>query len=202
MKTNLTNEEKNPFETDENREEKAKLQIEAARLKCRLLEIKKRQMELIKQEKKKKMKESTPPPLKERKEIRKEGHVITTTTTKKEIPENQKKETTPPPVFVPPSVDEVQAYMDEIGETRFTALKFWNYYESRGWILGKAKMKFWKRVVDNWVSTENERVKWRRGAKVHAAQQNIVAFNAYTPVDNTGAISLVEYERLKKEGKL
>ena len=148
------------------------------------------------------MKESTPPPLKERKEIRKEGHVITTTTTKKEIPENQKNETTPPPVFVPPSVDEVQAYMDEIGETRFTALKFWNYYEARGWILGKAKMKFWKRVVDNWVNTENERAKWRRGAKVHAAQQNIVTFNAYTPVDNTGAISLVEYERLKKEGKL
>ena len=190
------------MEEDFSIDEKTKLQLEANRLKCRLLEIKKRQLELINQEKKKKSKESTPQPLKERKEIRKEGHVITTTTTKKEIPENQKNETTPPPVFVPPSVDEVQAYMDEIGERRFTALKFWNYYEARGWILGKTKMKFWRRVLDNWVSTENERARRRRGAKTPAPHQNIVAFNAYKPVDNTGAISLVEYERLKKEGKV
>ena len=183
--------------------EKAELQLEVARLKCQLLEIKKKQIE-IKQEKKKKMKESTPPPLKERKEIRKEGLglVITTTTTKKANSEFQKNENSEASAFIPPSLDDVQAYMDEIGERRFTALKFWNYYEARGWILGKTKMKFWRRVLDNWVSTENERAKWRRGARTSAPQQNIVTFNAYQPVDTTGAVSYEEYERLKKEGKL
>ena len=72
METNSLIEEKNPFETDGNREEMIKLRLEAADLKLRLLKIKERQMELLNQEKKKKMKESTPPPLKERKEIRKE----------------------------------------------------------------------------------------------------------------------------------
>ena len=111
------------------------------------------------------MKESTPPPLKERKEIRKEGLVITTTTTKKANSEIQEKENSQASAFIPPSLDDVQAYMDEIGERRFTALKFWNYYEARGWILGKTKMKFWRRVLDNWVSTENDRARRRRGAR-------------------------------------
>ncbi len=36
--------------------------------------------------------------------------------------------------FVPPTLDDVQAYMDEIGECRFTAVKFWKYYEAKGWM--------------------------------------------------------------------
>ena len=201
METNSLLEEKNLFETDENREEKAKLRLEAADLRHRLVKIKNRQMELTNQEKKKKMKESTPPPLKERKEIRKEDCYNNYNDNKGDSP-NSKNGNASEQFFAPPTLDEVQAYMDEIGECRFTALKFWNYYEARGWILGKTKMRFWKRVLDNWVSTENDRARRRRGAKAPTAQRNIVTFNAYKPVDTTGAISILEYERLKKEGKL
>ena len=34
-------------------------------------------------------------------------------------------------VFIPPTPQDVQAYMDQIGVTRFTAVKFCNYYEAR-----------------------------------------------------------------------
>lgn len=201
METNSLIEEKNLFETDGKREEMIKLRLEAADLKLRLLKIKERQMELLNQEKKKKMKESTPPPLKERKEIRKEDCYNNYNDNKGDF-RNSKNGDASEQFFAPPTLDEVQAYMDEIGECRFTALKFWNYYEARDWILGKTKMRFWKRVLDNWVSTENDRAKRRRGAKAPAAQRNIVTFNAYNPIDATGAISILEYERLKKEGRL
>ncbi|MBO4839560.1 MAG: hypothetical protein J5524_00475 [Bacteroidaceae bacterium] len=54
-------------------EERRRLRLEEAELKCQILRIKLRRQELKKTEKKKKMKESTPAPHKERKEIRKEN---------------------------------------------------------------------------------------------------------------------------------
>lgn len=49
-------------------EERRRLRLEEAELKCQILRIKLRRQELKKTEKKKKMKESTPAPHKERKE--------------------------------------------------------------------------------------------------------------------------------------
>jgi hypothetical protein len=99
--------------------------------------------------------------------------------------------------FVPPTLDEVQAYMDEIGENRFTAVRFWNYYEAKGWILGKTKMKFWKMVLNNWCAKENNKFMTN---KTPTPNKNIVTFNAYKPVDTKGAVNLLEYERMKREG--
>jgi len=104
--------------------------------------------------------------------------------------------------FVRPTLEEVKAYMDEIGEDRFTALKFWSYYEARGWILGRAKMKFWKRVLDNWSEKENIKGAKRMQKDTAAPRDNVVTFHAFKPVDNTGAVSYEEYERMKREGKL
>ena len=185
----------------ETEDERIRLRLEATELRHRLLEIKTRQQEMRKTEKKKKMKESTPPPLKERKETRKEV-CLNNYNNKKGDSQKSKTDNLQEPVFVPPTLNEVQAYMDEIGENRFPALRFWNYYEAKGWVLGKAKMKFWKRVLDNWSNKENDRSKRRREANSSASQKNIVTFNACKPVDNTGAISYVEYERMKQEGKL
>ena len=104
--------------------------------------------------------------------------------------------------FVRPTLEEVQAYMDEIGEHRFTAIKFWSYYEARGWTLGKAKMKFWKRVLDNWSEKENIKGAKRMQNDATAPCDNVVTFHAYKPIDNTGAVTYEEYERMKREGKL
>ena len=59
--------------------------------------------------------------------------------------------------FVPPTLDDVQAYMDEIGECRFTAVKFWNYYEANGWRVGSHVMKSWTSACVTWQKREDAR---------------------------------------------
>ena len=58
-------------------------------------------------------------------------------------------------VFTPPTLEEVKDYVSEKGYT-IDPVKFWNFYESKGWMVGKNKMKKWKAAVANWASTENK----------------------------------------------
>jgi hypothetical protein len=106
-------------------------------------------------------------------------------------------------VFVIPTLEEVQAYMDMLDEPLFTASYFWTYYDSRDWKIGCRKMKNWKKVLDNWVERDNSKVLRR---KIYPAKkpapQNIVTFNAYKPVNTSGAVSYEEYERMKRNGKI
>lgn len=51
--------------------------------------------------------------------------------------------------FVPPTVDEVQAYCFERGNN-VNAQRFVDYYSSIGWHVGQSKMKDWKAAVRNW----------------------------------------------------
>ena len=101
--------------------------------------------------------------------------------------------------FVPPTLEEVQAYMDQKGEHRFTAVKFWNYYEARGWTLGKSKMRFWRRVLDFWIERDMNNASGRSRQSAQAPQDNVVTFHAYKPVDTKGAVSYEEYLRMKGE---
>ena len=55
--------------------------------------------------------------------------------------------------FVPPSVEEVQAYCLE-RNNGIDARSFVDYYAARGWMVGKTKMKDWKAAVRTW---ENRR---------------------------------------------
>lgn len=53
--------------------------------------------------------------------------------------------------FFKPSAKEVQGYLDEIGEKRFTGEEFVNYYEGVDWQLGQNRpMRNWKAVVRTW----------------------------------------------------
>ncbi len=51
--------------------------------------------------------------------------------------------------FVPPTIDEVQQYIEE-KSYRFDAEDFIYYYESVGWYIGKSKMKNWKAACWTW----------------------------------------------------
>lgn len=51
--------------------------------------------------------------------------------------------------FVPPTVDEVKAYCLE-RKNNIDAQYFCDYYESKGWMIGKNKMKDWKCSVRTW----------------------------------------------------
>ena len=62
------------------------------------------------------------------------------------ISEEEKKEKKVAPKresrFVPPTLEEVKDYEAQKGYT-FSAEKFWGYYESNGWRVGKNPMKNW-----------------------------------------------------------
>jgi len=53
--------------------------------------------------------------------------------------------------FIPPSVEEIQKYCHEKNKT-VDAEQFCNFYESKGWYVGKNKMKSWKHAVALWHS--------------------------------------------------
>ena len=51
--------------------------------------------------------------------------------------------------FTPPTLEEVRAYCEERGNS-VDPRRFLDYYESKGWVVGKAKMKDWKAAVRTW----------------------------------------------------
>lgn len=57
--------------------------------------------------------------------------------------------------FSPPTVIEISCQMESKGlplnEADREADSFWNFYESKGWYVGKTKMKKWKASVNNWL---------------------------------------------------
>lgn len=58
--------------------------------------------------------------------------------------------------FVPPSVEEVQAYCMEKGYSLVNPERFVSYYTSNGWMVGKTKMKDWKAAVRTWEQRQRE----------------------------------------------
>ena len=52
--------------------------------------------------------------------------------------------------FVKPTEDEVRDFCREKGYTKVNAADFIDYYESNGWMVGKNKMKDWRRTVSRW----------------------------------------------------
>jgi hypothetical protein len=51
--------------------------------------------------------------------------------------------------FQKPTLEQVEEYMKERGMSNY-ASRFHNFYESKGWMVGKNKMKDWKAAVRNW----------------------------------------------------
>lgn len=59
--------------------------------------------------------------------------------------------------FAPPTIEEVESQCSQIGLPAIEATKFVNYYESKGWIVGRSKMKSWKHSLANWHRNYMER---------------------------------------------
>ena len=54
---------------------------------------------------------------------------------------------------IPPTEEMVQSYVLENGYN-VNVQSFMDYYESKGWVVGKAKMKDWQAAVRNWSRNE------------------------------------------------
>ena len=59
--------------------------------------------------------------------------------------------------FSPPSLADVRQYAQEKGYAGFNAEGFWNFYESKNWMVGKNKMANWKSAVSGWYAREHPR---------------------------------------------
>lgn len=68
----------------------------------------------------------------------------------------QKKKTKT--VFTPPTVEEVQEYCKQMGY-EIDSQMFVDFYESKGWMIGKNKMKNWKSATRTWERKRKEQPK-------------------------------------------
>lgn len=64
---------------------------------------------------------------------------------------NEKKERKN--TFHPPTVDEVREYLQSVGSS-IDPEAFVAFYESKGWMVGKNKMKSWKMAIVTWEKTK------------------------------------------------
>ena len=62
---------------------------------------------------------------------------------------DNKKEQTKRKSFIPPTVEEVKEYIDSVG-SQVDAESFVAFYESKGWMVGKNKMRSWKAAIVTW----------------------------------------------------
>jgi hypothetical protein len=58
--------------------------------------------------------------------------------------------------FIPPTVDEVRAYCNE-RRNGIDAEEFVSFYESKGWMIGRNKMKNWKSAIITWEKNRKQR---------------------------------------------
>ena len=58
--------------------------------------------------------------------------------------------------FAPPSISEVKSYCEERKNT-VNAENFIDFYESKGWLIGKNKMKDWRAAVRTWENRDGQK---------------------------------------------
>lgn len=73
----------------------------------------------------------------------------------KDIKEIEKESVKKERRFAPPTPDEVRDYAQTHGYN-CNAERFCDYYESKGWLVGKARMKDWKAAVRNWSRNQRQ----------------------------------------------
>lgn len=76
-------------------------------------------------------------------------------------------------VFVPPTVEEVEAYCFE-RNNRVNAEEFVDFYSSKGWMIGKNKMKDWRAAVRTWERSKRDNVVELTAAQRQAQERHEV----------------------------
>lgn len=69
--------------------------------------------------------------------------------------------------FVKPTLDAIKLHAAKLGLPETEAEKFFNYYQSNGWRVGRNPMKSWQAAMVNWRTNWEE----RRGTKIPEANQ-------------------------------
>jgi len=74
--------------------------------------------------------------------------------------------------FQKPTVAEIQTYCDERANG-IDGEVFWNFYESKGWKIGKTPMKSWKSAIVTWEKTNKEKDKEKNNKPNYYGKQSV-----------------------------
>ena len=94
---------------------------------------------------------------------------------------------------IPPTIEEVAAYIAENNYTEIDATTFWQFYESKGWMIGKNKMKNWHMAINTWR---------KRRQQENGNQHQFTATTRKQAANNAAYDSLEQSARDFAEGKL
>lgn len=86
---------------------------------------------------------------------KREGH---TNNNDKELIKNEKNDKEKNSRFSPPSLSDVQQFIFEKKFLTVDANAFWNFYESKNWMVGKNKMKDWQRAAGGWEARNKTKI--------------------------------------------
>ena len=75
--------------------------------------------------------------------------------------------------FIPPTLQECELYFQAQGYPQ-EASKFFNYYESKGWLVGKHKMQKWKSSAAGWISRSKEYTKTQNNGKQQPVTEQLM----------------------------
>lgn len=75
--------------------------------------------------------------------------------------------------FTPPTVEQVRAYCTE-RRNMVDPQRFVDFYESKGWVVGKVKMKDWKAAVRTWEREDSKNARSERTERAGTPAQEIV----------------------------
>ena len=83
-------------------------------------------------------------------------------------------------VFQVPTLLEVeQEFFEKTNDRDFAhmiAVKFWNFYDAKGWMVGKTKMQKWKSAVMTWLNKEQIQVSQPQIQSDYDENGNFIAF--------------------------
>ena len=68
------------------------------------------------------------------------------------------------PLLLTPSLEEIQLQAAKMGLPQIEAEKFYHFYESKGWIIGKTKMKSFVSALAGWKLRWQERIQIARAS--------------------------------------
>lgn len=106
----------------------------------------------------------------------------------KNVKNNNKDVGEEPTRFIPPTLEMVKSYISE-KQYNVDAQRFIDFYESKGWYVGKNKMKNWQAAVRTWASEKPKQSK-RVGRVEQLSDYSVKVQEPLTPEDE---------ERIKKE---
>lgn len=101
----------------------------------------------------------------------------------------KEKSTVKAKAFTIPTISEIKEYCKE-RKNNVDAEKFFDYYESKGWLVGKTKMKNWQAAIRNWEKNSFDNSNKKQELKTH----NYNEFKDFEEYD-----FLAEYEEMMKE---